>query len=1304
MGCTPSHSGIIHSIVKNTSIPLKKNGPIPTSSLDNNGFTNTLGKNDSNFYDADGELNSGISLENGQRISNLEKDGCKDRMDKNTLMLQEQWKKETVDEAMVKLSYQKGKTERTYARKQSSTGSEQDIGDEIVQESNRRKGKKSKSQRSHKQSRRVKSRDKDLLFPETEKKVDFPELLVKAHQNAYAYLNPNLSKYEAIISMANQASETQLIMQQMVSFMTLRFEEINQCLEEIAEDGEKLLKEVGNNLAWPLGKGNPTEQPDLLQQLLQYTVNKMQTINCTVSTLTSNTLQETCNYLQSASITLQEKFKVKQLYDERLLRTIKLLETSAVGPPQIYPNDVTLYSEDSGIGVDNESIKESRSISKHLRKRSDSESLGRNPEIISQHESITGNKMAELTDANLNKNESFNYSSKNKHTPLNVKKRSSIGDNISINSLGSSTTLEQDSINGQETEDTAGNDDSSDESEDNTSLSDQIRMPQRPMTSPAGTGTYKLSSKWLENPENEEMSLKMKEAISEKIKFVPEKLNNQMWIREEGETLALIRPSSASARRRKTSKHRRSRSVESLKSQAEDPTLLELQRTQKELTKKLEQLHLSNGNKNKEMQTNANIKSFNHRNDNIALSSSTNKLKACLDKCFNILPSQERVILTTSDQSIENNLDNNSCVVLDTFLQKQSAQTEQNVPSVERKPESMSMSPRQSVRKLIETFSPGDNSIKQRSLGPLRCIHKFGVPVLPPTISAYRGLQPLNHKHSLLPTNELPSDDLNTCLSKSFTSFPSDLYSDVIKSDPNDIGADDIENLPPPPLEILMDDSFNVLKSDYLKHHMYQSINLEPGAIKKKTTSQKMKGTITAIDLLPNKNGTDAYFSTEKAFKNQINSFPLRKCSLGAVQQLATQTEKDRGTEMQKRHEIEQAAHLYKQSHKIIPLQNPGELIKSSNDGEITDPCTNGPTLIKQKQCYSTIQKSVKTEPVVRRISPTRATAPSPPCEGKLTSPPVPRAIFKSHSHVQPSPPSLQNNISPVGSKMQSPPSQRKLPSPPSQRNVPSPPSPRMVSSPLSQRKVSSPPSQRNVSSPPAQQKVPSPPPQRKAPSPPLQRKLPSPPSQQKLSSPPQVRRQQSPPNQRRLPSPPSSRREPSPPSHCTPSPPLSPSFSQKGLRHSSDEQQSSSKMIGNAQSIFCPSSTSLFEAKLPSPPSTSKTEVASNQIKGPILRSSFSNHQYDDQHRRVAMSAANPQPFVRRCFSERRPRVQLRIPVSISAASTSEPDLQKLSAEDTMHKENEQQASQCLSELKPSNQTVTHPQLCIVGQGLQKE
>ncbi|XP_027488839.1 photoreceptor cilium actin regulator, partial [Corapipo altera] len=533
-----------------------------------------------------------------------------------------------------------------------------------------KKGKKPKNKLA-KQGRPSKSKEKSILAPcEAEKKVDFPEPLVKAHQSAYAYLNPNLSKYETILHMASQATQTQLFLQQMISFLVLRFDEINQLLEEITNDGENLLKNVGGNLAWPAEKDDLKEHPDLLQQLLQYTVNKMQLVSGMLASLTSNALQETCSYLQSAASNLEGKLKAKQSFDEHLLRTVRLLEASTVGCSQSHGEDRTLCSEDSGIGVDSESLKEFSALSQHGGQTSDS--YGHGPP--SQKHARTVGAMKDGTvspgtaashDCALERHFKgmFHSSTQNKEVTSSqdgvpegtstMPQHPSLSKSHSYNSFQSDSTQEGEHFKIYESRDFLSDEDDDDddddegstlgEDDDDTSSSEVGKdgLPRRPLSSPAITdSTHRQSIKRTENVDTEEIILKMKDAISEKIKFVPAKSRRKEWTEDEsGRAVLAKRPSTATGSQKTFGKQRRSRSEESLRSQAEDPTLLELQRTQKELSKRLKMFYGKDTASNPELWKS---RTAAYLQDEQITSRSSRKLKAGLSKNFSILPNQDK--------------------------------------------------------------------------------------------------------------------------------------------------------------------------------------------------------------------------------------------------------------------------------------------------------------------------------------------------------------------------------------------------------------------------------------------------------------------------------------------------------------------------------------------------------------------------------------------------------------------------------------------------------------------------------------
>ncbi|KFP36690.1 Uncharacterized protein C2orf71, partial [Chlamydotis macqueenii] len=1109
---------------------------------------------------------------------------------------------------------QKHITEAIQIRKQSSCESEASafIWDD-KNESNAKqipkRGKKQKNHKLAKQGRPSKIKEKSILPPcETEKKVDFPELLVKAHQSAYAYLNPNLSKYETILHMANQATQTQLFLQQMVSFLMLRFDEINQLLEEIANDGENLLKDVGGNLAWPAAKGDLKEHPDLLQQLLQYTVNKMQLLSGTLASLTSDALQETSSYLQSAASNLERKLKAKQSFDERLLQTVRLLEASTVGSSQSHGDDRTLYSEDSGIGVDNESLKEFSALSQHggqascdsCARRHLSQKHSRtvehvcegtmSPGTAASHDCALERHFKDVFYSSMQSREATSCQDGVPEGILTMSQYASLSKSRSYNSFQSDSTQEGECIKICESTDfPSENDDDDDdegstlgEDDDNTSLSEMGKdaLPRRPLSSPAVTdNTQRQSIKRTENAETEEIILKMKDAISEKIKFVPAKSRRREWTEDEsGRAVLTKRPSTATGSQKTFRKQRRSRSEESLRSQAEDPTLLELQRTQKELNKRLEMFY---GKKD----TDNNPEPWKSRTapylqDEQVTVRSSRKLKACLSKNFSILPNQDKVPLFMVDQNPANQLDDKSGekpLKATVPTQETSGGREKEPPGTQMLSGS-SCAPQQSVKKLIETFSPTDDLVKPaplRSLGPIKCIRKFGLPVIPPNIPFQRGLAPLHLKHRISPVEDTNPSNTNEVSSSFLNAFPRTPAAELSKKDTKEETDEDMENLPPPPPEMLMDTTFDSSEPEETariegnsSEDAKKCTKTEFHAPKRSQVSPKMKASLQSIDLLPNKNISSPSAIANKGLRNieagdeklQRYSLELNPTNVHIPSQeeiLATQRK--------------EAADLYKQTHKIIPLQNPSGVSKRhSNSSESKEP--NSPVTSVQYQKHSSpdsLRRNEKSSVFARRVSPTRTPPSSPPMEKRLFSPPTHhRHSLQAFSNPQPSSPTMQRK-----------------PSPPS--------SPRL-------------------------------------PSPPLQKKLPSPPPQRKPLSPP-VGHKQSSPTPHRLLGSPAYRRDASPPPFPTaPSPPASPSRSYRGPRaglDAGDEHQlSSSKRGSNIRSIFCPATSSLFEARPPLVPTKPTAEVTSQPEASPLSqKSSLLFRQPGDRTRKLSLSAANP-------------------------------------------------------------------------------
>ncbi|XP_067421481.1 photoreceptor cilium actin regulator [Emydura macquarii macquarii] len=1308
MGCTPSHSEIANHVTKNGTNPLNKPKGILPADPGDEAFSIPLLVKGSSFYDIDtfpqrGCLGKDHLLEKEEKTSELIKN-VNFHLSSQDLSISEIHKEEKKTERRVTeaeraiselIESQKHIAEDIQIKKQSSCESEAtaftwDDKNESNAKQTPKKGKKQKSHKPMKQGRHCKPKEKSTpSICKTEKRVDFPDLLVTAHQNAYAYLNPNLSKYEAILCLANQATQTQLLLQQMVSFLVFRFDEINQLLEEIANDGEELLKEVGGNLAWPAGKGDPKEQPDLLQQLLQYTVNKMQLLNGTVTTLTSSALQETWSYLQSAASNLEGKLKAKQGFDERLLRAIKLLEASAVVSSQTQADDRTLYSEDSGIGADNESIKEFNSSDKLGRQTSCDSCAHNHP---SQKHTITpgehlcnGTSLSVTTrshDCALERHfkDIFYPSVHSKGTASSLgaalenvstmPQCSNVTKSPSFNSFQSDATQEGEDFKDCESIDSPSaneHEESTPEEDDNDNISlsemGKDALPRRPMSSPAVTDKKRRpSTNRIENPENEEMILKMKDAISEKIKFVPAKCGQKEWTEDEGGKAALTaRPSTASGSQKALLKQRRSRSEESLRSQGEDPTLLELQRTQKDLNKRLETFYMLIGNKEidgKQQVLKPRAATYLQDTEHVTPRSSTNKLKASLSKNFSILPNQDKVPLHKSEQNTVSQPDEKRGrkPLKATASTQDFSYRKENEPPGIQKLNSGGCAPRKSVKKLIETFSPSEGLMKPtnlRTLGPIKCIRKFGLLVMPPTIHLQRGLAPLTHKHRVSPIGDINFPNANASQCNFPTAFPD--VAELSRSDTNEETEEDLENLPPPPPEMLMDTSFDLSEceestimegntSDIAK----KPAKTELHATKRMHISPKIKASLHSIDLLPRKNINTPNMITSKVLRNTGVDSKFRKYSLELNPTNMFFHSQEGKLASQRDHEMKEAADLYKQSHKIIPLQNPSGVSKQNkNHSESKESSTNLASVQNQKQSSPDSLGRNETSPAfVRRISPMRTPPSSPPTDKQLSNPPAhPRHIVQAFNHVQSSFPSTHRQPSPpTNSRVSSPPMQKKLPSPPTQRKLPSPP----------------------------------------------------------------AGRKQSPPAQRKLSSPPAQRREASPPPFCaTLSPPASPSRSHKGLQNSldsGDEQQPPpSRIASNAHSIFCPATSSLFEAKPSSPPSNCTTEVAGQpEVSAFVRKNCVLLRQWGDQQRRMAMSAANPQPFIKRSFSDRKPGVYLRLPAPVSAGS--EPLLNHASMEESPRKEGDSWNSTCFSEFKGSSRSASHPELYIVGQGLHRE
>ncbi|XP_061900397.1 uncharacterized protein LOC133648380 [Entelurus aequoreus] len=210
----------------------------------------------------------------------------------------------------------------------------------------------------------IEKQQKNLI---SQAKFEFPPHMVRAHQAAYAFLTPNITKYELLLGLLDHAAQTQLSLQPMMYALALRFEEINQALEEMAEEGELMLKEHGDYLTFPSGLINPSGMPakcitaqpsdpplDLLQQILLHSTKKMKLVGSSVQTLGDTTLEEVVECFSSLSKLLVGKLQVKQEIEKRLRQVLVRVECAAMR--KLSPEDTALNSEDSGFAGENESL------------------------------------------------------------------------------------------------------------------------------------------------------------------------------------------------------------------------------------------------------------------------------------------------------------------------------------------------------------------------------------------------------------------------------------------------------------------------------------------------------------------------------------------------------------------------------------------------------------------------------------------------------------------------------------------------------------------------------------------------------------------------------------------------------------------------------------------------------------------------------------------------------------------------------------------------------------------------------------
>lgn len=960
-----------------------------------------------------------------------------------------------------------------------------------------------------------KEKDKDKLA--TEPKVDFPEPLVKAHQAAYAFLNPNINKYDVVLGLLEQATQTQVSVQPMVAFMALRYEEITLCLEEMADEGEKVLKENGENLAWPSqmrnlsssppmksSSANTEPPPDLLQQLLQYTTQRMRNVSQAVGGIGDSALEEAVEYFASVSELLEEKLKVKRAAETRLMQLLSRIEMASLRKPG--PEDSALFSEDSGIGAESESLAGSE---RRLRRES-CESSG-------THSTTPVSPMGDYTRQGLARHRL-------------VRKLS-----LSLSSLNSFCSMsamlaneQRDSVLGSVSLD--GDEDDNDEEMGTRAELTRVAFIKRSNSSPENhkQSPHRISSRRIENPHNVEMTLKMKNAISGKIplaacqnataknKVTGSPKTTRRQIKDE-EDRPLRRPvRKAQAKKPPLSMERRSRSADSVRSKGEDATLLELERTQKDLNQRLQKLNKTKAVKNttrtalpKQSPLASPAQSPAIIRKNALQDKKSKQVQPLKGKSNPTKPSNDAKPETknfTEDETNEESI----------FQGPVSMIPPPSPPSSPR-PSSSLYRGRNSVKKLIDTFSQGIEGLDSPEvLGPLRGVRKCGVPVLPG----------LGNVEAVL------SAGLSSCRGETLLCEKTEYF--------------DLDSLPPPPLEVLMDNSFESAQSlatgeaDEGASKMRRS-----PLLKRPTVSQRLRASVQSVPVLPSKGGppqaSKAILPTRIGQKDTPT--PPKMSESDVLPEVIQGEEK---------HTLYQKVQKISRSERSLP-RSIATAKPSSSNGEEAD----------------------RTVPV----------------PGPDTTVPESSTTFQ---------PSLSRG--------------RTLPSTPSTPSTIH----QRLSSPFNFKRQPSPTSSA---------------------SPPVSRQLPTPPT-----------------GHRRLPSPPVAKPNVNSSNSTTsfpfkaPSPPASPKV-QRWSRESSSEDSSSSRTISNARSVFCPASSSLFEAQpCPLPPAPQAWAIAGTSFLSRVVGT----------RGRFPVSIQGPRPFIRRSHSDRRSSlVASRSPsVSVAESCGSEPAL----------------------------------------------
>lgn len=1219
MGCAPSHSDIVNSVAKSSIQFFKKPKAIPpgASQGDRETCSVPLLAQSTTCYDSGGDLSQGqrpTEVQPGSRWTQTmaEDSTAGKKKDLEGLISETKTSPSQLNKSQSHMAEDIPFKTQSSHKLQGAAFSEEEKAESVTHETSR--WEREQPHRSGQQGLRCQT---TLLAQGSEVKVDFPEPLVMAHQHAYTYLHSCLSKYEAVLSLTHQAAQTQELLQPMVSFLLLCCDEANQLLREISQDGEVLLQEVREDLAWPLKKGAPWEQPDLLPQLLQYTVSRLQGLRGTVASLTSGLLEGSSSYLQAAASHLGNTLSTKRGVDEHLLQALGQLEGLASGHSDPGVQGPPLCSEDSGIGADNESVH----LVDKLGKQASGDSM---PEPADWKPGTSPPEQTRLLGHTGQQNPVWVGSDRPQDCPLSrpllakvwpaaeggagsvgpscsspeyaASRSLGAGKRSSCESSGARVSVEAHPSNSSGLMGAP----SSSEEEGRSTDEEEDDFHPRPRSSPPGP--FQPYPRGLRSLQAQEMILKMKEAISERIKFVPVSTGHQDWAEEEERTVVPPRPRTVSGSRRAPVRQRRSQSEGCLKSPMEEPTLWELQQVQRDLSQRLEAFY-SLGTRRQELSREqvlqpraASLKPDSHHR--ATPSSPISKLKASMTKNFSILPSQDKSILQKCSP----------CPEREWPWQGEAEGFPNAAPSGPRAREApraedwdvRGRPPRTSVKKLIETFSSSENLQtlgESKDSGPSPCLRKWGIPMMPPRFPIYRGLSPLYPKPRISPTVYRGCLRGGPGCRDAAPAFPPLQTASTREELHDETEGEDPEQLPPPPLEILMDTSFTALEPPGSSQPAGSSPEgthvpgrAEAGLAGRTWMSPKLRASVSPTDLLPSRST-----ATPTGLCGPGPGSSESGCSPGNVSldlncpPAMSPNPEEEASEAQSQAHVTRPASLSRQLRRAGARHHPSHITGQPRALEPGLPRpARGPHSSEAPR-----KGQERSAALVRKASPARA----PRADKRHPSLP------SSHRPAQPSVPSVHGSPSPTVSPLASP---RTL-------------------SPPTVTKGASPPPQHNLPSPPAESSL-------------AEHGIPNPPTQGTEAS--------------------------SPASGPSPSPPLSPTQGPKEARDSENSWAATSKASRNTRVLFCPATSSLSEAKSPFSTAHPATPLQPPEAGGPrgtptgCWRGSSGPRPRWGSQRGMALCTLNPQPFIRRMASDRQPGVRLHLPVPGATSNAREPQL----------------------------------------------